>query len=102
MGNAQAKTSASKTITRYINLQFTFSAAFAVTLDKKMLASNSLRASWYVHTDPDKTVRAVAAVRGAIATNDTSEPRSRSPLGRRGGLSDWVASLSKRRLDMYS
>ena len=87
--------------TLYIILQFTFSAAFAVTLDKKMLASNSLRASWYVHTDPDKTVRAVAAVRGAIATNDTSEPRSRSPLGRRGGLSDWVASLSKRRLDMY-
>lgn len=76
-------------------LHFTFSAAFAVTLAKKMPVSKSLRASWYVHTDPDKTVRAVAAVRGAIATNDTSEPRSRRPLGR-GGLSDWVASLNKR------
>ena len=44
--------------------------------------------------EPDKAARAVAAVRGAIATNDTSEPRSRSPLVN-GGLSGWVASLER-------
>ena len=44
--------------------------------------------------EPDKAARAVAAVRGAIATNETSEPRSRRPLVN-GGLSGWVASLER-------
>ena len=44
--------------------------------------------------EPDKAARAVAAVRGAIATNETSEPRSRRPLGK-VGLSVWVPSLER-------